>query len=99
MRRWARFGGMTMAATALLTGCFHAYDFTGDAKADRVWLATDGNWYRDTSEPSSSPSVATPVLLAPSTVPQSQAVPVIGDYDGDGHDELCLLYTSDAADE
>ena len=37
--------GIVAVVTTIASGCYGAYDFFGDAKADRVWITDDGVWH------------------------------------------------------
>jgi hypothetical protein len=39
--------GVVVVLAAVGSGCYGAYDFVGDKKADRVWVTSDGVWHAE----------------------------------------------------
>lgn len=64
--------GVLVLAVLVTAGCYRPHDFTGDKKADRIWVTSDGVWHQE-GKPA-------PIW----TSPDPQYFPVPGNYDGDG---------------
>ncbi len=62
--------GVVAVVAVLASGCYSAFDFNGDDKADRIWVTADGVWHQE-GKPN-------PIWTSPNA---NQAV-VPGNYDG-----------------
>src|SRR4051812_42544827 len=80
-RFMVRRGAMVLVLVVLASGCFKAFDFDQDSKADAVAF-TNGAWV-DLAQPAGGP----PLYGGSST-----DIPVPGDYDGNGRVDVAVVH-------
>jgi hypothetical protein len=82
MRKRALIAIVAVVAV-VASGCYRAYDFIGDTRADRVWITSDGTWHAE--------GRAVPLWTGPPAGPGTDAVPVPANYDGNAKWEPAVV--------